>query len=77
MLACHQVELSVKSEDAANQTVGPTNLNEVVNTTKKEEIDDFSSKIIHSQTKTLILGNNMHVMTQILRGAMDPTCLTA
>ena len=51
------------------------NLNEVVKTTKSEEIDAFSSKIIHGQMKTLLLGSNMHVMTQTLRGVMDPTCL--
>ena len=42
----------------------PTDLNEVVKTTKKEEVDAFSSKVIHGWMKTLLLGNNMHVMTQ-------------
>ena len=40
--------------------------------TKKEEIDAFSSKIIHGQIKTMLLGNNMHVMTQSLRGGDGP-----
>ena len=29
---------------------------------KKEEIEAFLSKIIHTQTKTIFLGSNMHVM---------------
>ena len=50
----------------------PTNLNEAVKTTKREEIDAFSSKIIHDQMKTMLLGSNMHVMTQTLRGGNGP-----
>ena len=56
----------------ANQAVDPTNLNEAVNTTKKEEVGAFFSKIIHSQMKPLLLGNNMHVMTQSLKGTEGP-----
>ena len=37
----------------------------------------FLSKIIHSQMKTLLLGNKMHVMTQSLKGVMDCTCCMA
>ena len=40
--------------------------------TKKEEIDAFSSKIIHGQMKTVLLGHNMHVMTQSLKGNDGP-----
>ena len=40
--------------------------------TKKEEIDAFVSKIIHGQTKSMLLGNNMHVMTQSLKGGDGP-----
>ena len=50
----------------------PTNLNEVIKTTKREEMDAFSSKIIHDQVKTLLLGSNMHVMAQTLRGGDGP-----
>ena len=69
-LACWQAELSIQGEAAVHQTVDPTYLKEVarVKTTKKEEIDAFSSKIIHDQMKTMFLGNNMHVMTQSLKG---------
>ena len=50
----------------------PTNLNEVVKITKREETDTFSSKIIHGQMKTLVMQSSMHVMTQILRGGNEP-----
>ena len=50
----------------------PTNLKEAVKTTKEEEIDAFSSKIIHGQMKTILCGNNMHVMTQVLKGGHGP-----
>ena len=55
----------------------PTNLNKAVKTIKKEELDAFSSEIIHTQTKTIFLGSNMHVTMQSLEGVMDPACLTA
>ena len=42
--------------------------------TKKEEIDGFSSKIMHAQTKTMFLGNNLHVMVQALEDG-DGSCL--
>ena len=48
LLACHQAELSIGTKTAANQTVDPADLNEAANTIKKEEIDAFSSKIIHT-----------------------------
>ena len=50
----------------------PINLNEAVKMTKKEEIDAFSSNIIHSQMKTMLLGNNMHVMIQSLKWVDGP-----
>ena len=42
--------------------------------TKKEEIDAFPSKITHTQTKTMFLGSNMHVMMQTLE-ERDGSCL--
>ena len=68
LLACHQAELSIQSKATTNQTVDLTNLNEAVKMTKKEEINAYLSKIIHGQTKTMLLRNNMHVMTQSLKG---------
>ena len=41
---------------------------------KREEIDAFSARIIHAQTKTMFLGSNMHVMTQTLEKG-DCPCL--
>ena len=64
----------IQRETVTNQTVDPTGLNNVVKMTKKGEVDAFSSKIIHGQMKTLLLGNSMHVMTQSLKGVIDPTC---
>ena len=51
---------------------GSDQKNEAVKMTKREEVDTFSSKIIHGQLKTLLLGNNMHVMTQSLKGGDGP-----
>ena len=48
LLACCQAELSIRCEMAANQTMGPTDLNEAVKMIKKEEIEAFSSIIIHA-----------------------------
>ena len=77
LLSCHKAELAVKSNATVPPTGDPTNLNKVVKTTKREEIDTFSSKIIHGQTTTLLLGSNMHVKTQTLQGGDGPnsTCL--
>ena len=72
LLACWQVELSIQGEATTHQTVDPIDLMEEVQMTKKEEIDAFSSNIIHSQMKTMLLGNNTHVMTQGLKGGDGP-----
>ena len=74
LLACHQAELSVRGEAAANQAVDQTNLNKAVKMTKREEIYAFSSKIMHGQTKTMCLGNKMHIMMQTMKGG-DGCCL--
>ena len=59
LLMCHQAELSIGSETAANQTMGLTNLNEAVKTIKKEEVDAFLS-IIYAQTKTFFRQQHAH-----------------
>ena len=74
ILACCRAELSVRSEMAVNQTMGPTDLKEAIKRIKKEEIEAFLSKFTHAQTKTIFLGGNMHVMTQTLEGGDGP-CL--
>ena len=71
-MACQQAGLSIQRETVANQTVDLTDLNEAVKITKEEEVDAFWSKIIHSWMKTLLLGNNMHIMTQCLKGGDGP-----
>ena len=74
LLACHQAKLSVEKGTAMNQTRDPTDLNEAVKIIKKEEIDAFSSRIIHSWTKTMFLGSNMYMMMQTLEEGDGP-CL--
>ena len=39
----------------------------------KEEIDAFSSRIIHVHTKTMFLGRNMHMMMQALEEGDSPS----
>ena len=41
---------------------------------KKEEIDAFSSRIIHAPNKTMFLGSNMYMMMQTLEKG-DGSCL--
>ena len=41
LLACWQAELSIQRETVINQAVDPNDLNEVVKTTKREEVDAF------------------------------------
>ena len=72
LLACRWAELSIKEEATTQQTVEQTNLKEIVKMTKREEVDTFSSKVIHSQMKTMLLRNNMNVMTQALKGGDGP-----
>ena len=42
-----------------------TDINEAVKMMKHEEIEVFSSQIVHGHTKTVLLGNSMYVMTQV------------
>ena len=72
LLACLQGGLLIWKETVTNKTMDPTDLNEVVKMTKKEEVDAFLSKIRHGLMKTLLLGNSMHVMTQSLKGGDGP-----
>ena len=72
LLACQRVEHSVKGKATMHQRGDPTDLKEAVKMTKKEEMDAFLSNIIHSQMKTMLLGNNMYVMIQSLKGGDGP-----
>ena len=72
LVACQWAELSIWKETVADQAVDPINLDEAFKTTMKEEGDAFSSKIIHGWMKTLLLGSNMHVVTQSLKRGDGP-----
>ena len=72
LLAYQWAGLSIQRETVTNQTVVSTDLNKVVKVTKKEGVDAFSSEVIHGKMKTLLLANNMHVMTQSLKGGDGP-----
>ena len=72
LLVCQQIEFSIQKETVTNQAVDPTDLDTPVKTTNKKEVDAFSSKIIHGLMQTLLLGSNMHVVTQSLNGGEGP-----
>ena len=76
LLARCQAGLSLKNDTTGSQTLGLTDLNEAVKTMKGEEMEAFSSKIVHGHTKTVLLGNNMYVMTQAQEKGKEPFCLT-
>ena len=62
LLACWQAGLSIQKENWSQTKLWiQPDLNEVVKMTKKEEVNTFSSKIIHSQMKTLLLGNRSNI----------------
>ena len=58
------MELSLKDNTIASPIPDLTDLNEAMKTMKQEEIEALLSKIIHAHTRTVLLGNNMYVMTQ-------------
>ena len=64
LLAGCWAELSLKNNATASPTPELINLNEAARTTKQEEVEGFSSKIVHGHTKTVLLGSNMYVVTQ-------------
>ena len=74
LLAECWAELCFKNDRTASQTSGLTDLNEAVKTMKQEEIEAFLSKIVHGHTKTVLLGNNMYLMTQAPEKGEEP-CL--
>ena len=74
LLAGCQAELSFKNDTTTSQIPSLTDLNEAVKTIKWEEIETFSSKIVHGQTKTVLLGNNMYIMTQAPERVRNPVC---
>ena len=51
--AGYQAELSFKNDTTARPIPDPTNLNKAVKMMKQEEIEAFSSQIVHGHTKTV------------------------
>ena len=74
LLAGHWAELSLKNDTTASQTPGPTDLHEAVKIMKWEEIDTFVSKIVHGHMKTVLLCNNIYIMTHAPEKG-EETCL--
>ena len=72
LLACQQADISLKEQAAMHQTVDQTSLKEAVKMTNREEVDTFSSKIIHGQMKTMLLGNNRNVNESSSEGGDGP-----
>ena len=72
LLAGWQAELSLRNDTTASLIPGPTSLNEAVKTMKWEEIEAFSSKSVHGPKKTVLLANNMYVMTQTSEKDEEP-----
>ena len=70
LLACHQINLSIDRETALNRTRDLTDLNEAVKMKEEEEKKKqmlfLQGSYIHTWTKTMFLGSNMHVMMQTL-----------
>ena len=64
LLAGHQAELFLKNNTTARPIPDATDLNEAVKMMKQEEVEAFSSQIVHGHTKTVLQGNNIYVMTQ-------------
>ena len=64
LLAGHQVEISPKNSTTTSPIPYLTDLIKAMKTTKWEEIEAFSSKIIHGHTRIVLQDNNMSVMTQ-------------
>ena len=74
LLAGHQAEPSLKNDVTTNPIHDPTDFGKAVKTTKWKEIGAFSSKILVGHTKTVLLGNNMYIMTQAPEQGKEP-CL--
>ena len=50
-------------DDEATKSIDPLNLNEILRTKEKEEIEPFSTQIIHRKLRLRLTGHKMHVMT--------------
>ena len=72
LLACQWAEHLITEDATIHQTEDQTNLKEVVKMTNTEEVDTFLSKVMHIWMKTMLLRNNMNVMTQVLKKGDGP-----
>ena len=54
LLAGCQAELSLKNDITARSVPDPTNINDSVTMMKPDEVEAFSSQIVHGHTKTVI-----------------------
>ena len=72
LLDGHLAELSLKNDTTASPIPSMTDLNQVVKTMKWEDIEASSSKIVHGHTNTVLLGNNMYVITQAPEKGKEP-----
>ena len=62
----HRANTSFIDEKVAIQPMDPTNLNKIVKPKRSEKIKGFSSKVIHTQTTTMLMECNLHVMMRTL-----------
>ena len=60
------------SDKVTTRVLDPTKYDEVVTTKGCKMIDAFSSKIIHTQTKTAFTGVRLNVMTHTLHASKGP-----
>ena len=59
--------------DVSTKPIDLLNLNEILRTKEKEEIEPFSTWIIHGRLRLRLMGHKMHVMTTALAGGKGTT----
>ena len=72
LLAGCKMNMSLIDKKVANWPMNPANLNEILKTKKSEKIEGFSSQVIHTQTMTMFVGCNLHVMIHTLCKGYKP-----
>ena len=76
LLAGHWAELFLKNDTTASQTPGPTGFEWSCKNNEMRRNRSLLSKIVHGYMKTVLLGNNIYIMTQALEKG-EEHCLTA
>ena len=64
--------MTLISGKVTKQPMNPTDLNEIMKTKKSERIKGLSSKVIHTQTMTVFMGYNVHMVTHALYEGNKP-----